>query len=208
MTSSSPSEAPTAPPPPKPNSFARIGGVLFAPTETFASIAQRPDWVVPLVLWMLVSLAGGVILAQKVDFGATVRQSMEDRKDVPPDTAERSVRMAGAMGKVFSYSAPAPVGATTTTAPNVGTMFIYIKDDAGFQPSKLTVKPGTTVTWLNLGQQAHCSRHERLAVELHQGLVPAHPSARSAGEHHPGHAADAHTVTVPAGARRRSAESC
>ena len=110
MTSGSIGETPAPPPPasaPKPNLFARISGVLFSPTETFKSIAQRPDWVVPLVLWMLVSLAGGIIMAQKVDFGAAARQAMEGRKDVPPDAVERSARVAAGIGKVFTYAAPA-----------------------------------------------------------------------------------------------------
>ena len=43
---------------PKPNSFQRIIGVLFSPDATFASIARRPDWVVPLVLLLLVVARG------------------------------------------------------------------------------------------------------------------------------------------------------
>ena len=46
---------------PKPNSFQRIIGVLFSPDSTFKSIARRPDWVVPLVLLLVISLAAGVI---------------------------------------------------------------------------------------------------------------------------------------------------
>jgi hypothetical protein len=98
---------PPAPPAgPKPNPFQRIVGVLFAPNETFASIARQPDWVLPLVLLLVCSIAGGIVMAQRVDFGAAVREQMESRKDIPPDAVDRAVRMTTAVSKVFAYAAP------------------------------------------------------------------------------------------------------
>jgi plastocyanin len=49
----------------------------------------------------------------------------------------------------------APVGATNLTTPGIGSTLIYIHDDTGFDPVTKTVPVGTTVTWLNLGRQAH-----------------------------------------------------
>jgi len=49
----------------------------------------------------------------------------------------------------------APVGATSPATPNIGQQFIYIRDDTGFDPPVDTVQVGTTVTWLNLGLNAH-----------------------------------------------------
>ena len=103
----------TPPPPgppastePKPNAFARMAGAIVSPEETFASIARRPEWVAPLLIWMAVALVGGIIFAQKVDFGAAARAAMEERSDIPPDAMENSVKIATAMGKVFAYCAP------------------------------------------------------------------------------------------------------
>ncbi|MEA2416377.1 MAG: hypothetical protein QOI58_3034 [Thermoanaerobaculia bacterium] len=91
---------------PKPNPFQRIIGVLFSPDATFASIARRPDWVVPLVLLLLVSLAAGFIMAPHVDFGAAARESMEQNKNVKPEDVEKAVRISASIGKVFSYISP------------------------------------------------------------------------------------------------------
>ncbi|MEA2344622.1 MAG: hypothetical protein QOF63_2791 [Thermoanaerobaculia bacterium] len=91
---------------PKPNPFQRIIGVLFSPDATFASIARRPDWVVPLVLILLVSLAAGFIMAPHVDFGAAARESMEQNKNVKPEDVEKAVRISASIGKVFSYISP------------------------------------------------------------------------------------------------------
>jgi hypothetical protein len=96
----------TLPSEPKQSSFARIVGVIVSPESTFQSIARRPDWVVPLVLWMLLSLISGIVIAQKIDFGAAAREQIEAQKNVPPDQVDRAVRMAGAIGKVFAYTAP------------------------------------------------------------------------------------------------------
>lgn len=95
-----------AAPAPKRNSFQRIIGVLFTPNDTFASIAREPDWVVPLVLILLVSLAAGIVFAQRVDFGAPVREAMEQNKNISPEQAERTVRIASAAAKVFAYCSP------------------------------------------------------------------------------------------------------
>jgi len=106
-TTDVPASAPApAAPAPKPNSFQRIIGVLFSPNETFASIARQPDWVVPLVIILVLSLVGGLVFAQRVDFGAGIRDAMEQRGNVPQDQIDRAVRIGTAAAKIFSYCAP------------------------------------------------------------------------------------------------------
>jgi len=100
-----PGSAPPAPAP-KPNSFQRVIGVLFSPNETFASIARQPDWLVPLALILVVSLVSGIVFAQRVDFGAPIREAMEQNKNVTPEQAERAVRIGGSVAKVITYFAP------------------------------------------------------------------------------------------------------
>src|SRR3954452_5778850 len=91
---------------PKTNSFQRIIGVLFSPDATFASIARRPDWVVPLVLLLLVSLAAGVIIAPHVDFGAAAREAMEQNKNASPEQIDKAVRISASIRKVFTFIPP------------------------------------------------------------------------------------------------------
>jgi hypothetical protein len=91
---------------PKPNPFSRIVGVIVSPEATFQSIARRPDWVVPLVLWMLLSLISGALIVRKVDFAAAAREQIEQQKNVPPEQVDRMVRMGVAVGKVIAYCAP------------------------------------------------------------------------------------------------------
>jgi hypothetical protein len=91
---------------PKPNPFQRIIGVLFSPDATFASIARRPDWVVPLVLLLLVATAAGIVMAPHIDFAAPVREAMEQNKNMPQEKMDNAIRMSASIGKVFTYLSP------------------------------------------------------------------------------------------------------
>src|SRR2546426_4679101 len=107
MTSGSVDEvSPAGQAAPKPNPFERIVGVFFSPSETLASIARQPDWVVPLVLMLVVSLISGIVMANRVDFASAARDAMEQNKNIPPDRVESAVKMSAAIGKVASYCAP------------------------------------------------------------------------------------------------------
>jgi len=91
---------------PTPNSFQRIIGVLFSPDSTFASIARRPDWVVPLVLLLIISLAAGIIMAPRVDFASATREAMEQNKNIPQERIESTVKMTASIAKVTTYLSP------------------------------------------------------------------------------------------------------
>ncbi|HEX3067779.1 MAG TPA: Yip1 family protein [Thermoanaerobaculia bacterium] len=97
------------PPPaggPEPSGFQRIIGVLFSPDATMASIARRPDWVLPLVILLVMSLVAGVVIAQHVDFGAAAREAMEQNKNASQEQIDKGVKMAAGIGKVVTYLSP------------------------------------------------------------------------------------------------------
>lgn len=59
------------------SSFGRVIGALISPEKTFRSIAERPTWVVPLLLLVLLSLGVGLVMQQRVDQGELVKYQME-----------------------------------------------------------------------------------------------------------------------------------
>jgi hypothetical protein len=59
------------------SSFGRVIGALFSPEKTFRSIAERPTWVVPLLLLMALSLGIGLIMQGKVDQAELVKYQMD-----------------------------------------------------------------------------------------------------------------------------------
>lgn len=58
--------------------FGRIIGVFTSPKQTFASIAQRPSWVAPLLLCMVLATAVGAMLNTKMNWGDYIRHKAEE----------------------------------------------------------------------------------------------------------------------------------
>lgn len=106
MTSGTEGFPAAAAPEPKPNPFARLVGVFFSPVQTFASIARKPDWIVPLVIILIISIASSIIVAQKIDFGAAVRAQLETRKDMSAEQMDRAIKLGSGVGKAFTYFSP------------------------------------------------------------------------------------------------------
>lgn len=93
----------------KPNPWQRLAGVFTAPVSTLESIARRPDILVPLLLLMAISIASGILVAQKVNFDALAREAMESAPQtakMPEAQREQMVRFTAATMKVGSYAAP------------------------------------------------------------------------------------------------------
>lgn len=80
MTSSAEITPPPAPAPaPRPNFFARIAGLFSHPSATMADVADRPDWVVPLLLIVLVSAALNFVAAPRMDLETGMREQFAER---------------------------------------------------------------------------------------------------------------------------------
>ena len=93
----------------KVNSFQRIIGVLFSPSETFASIARRPDFAVPLIIVAIVSCVTGWTIASRVDFVSMMREAMEANPQsakMAPEQMDRMVRMTAGFSKAVAYASP------------------------------------------------------------------------------------------------------
>jgi len=61
------------------SSISRVIGVFFEPTKTFADIAARPNWFLPLALVILSALAFSVSIGQRVGFDRIVDQQTASR---------------------------------------------------------------------------------------------------------------------------------
>jgi hypothetical protein len=63
---------------PRINPFGRIVGVFTSPKQTFASIAERPSWIAPLLLMMVLATGVGVMLNTKMNWGEYIRHKAEE----------------------------------------------------------------------------------------------------------------------------------
>lgn len=109
MTTDIPAVAP-APAEPKPNPFARMIGVLISPNETFASIARRPDWVVPLLAIVLIGYVSTFLVMPRMDWDAMAAMQEEQMRAKKPDMSQEQLDQMGKMtkagGKVLGWVLP------------------------------------------------------------------------------------------------------
>jgi hypothetical protein len=89
---------PTAPPPAKSNPFSRMVGAIIAPVDTFRSIAERPDWIVPLVVSLILSILTVVLIAPHIDVDASMRKQFA-KKDMSPEQVDKIVERSKSMQK-------------------------------------------------------------------------------------------------------------
>lgn len=80
MVTTAVAPAPGGDEPAKISGIGRVFGVLFSPGETFADIARKPSWVVPIVLMSLIWMATNVVLAGRADWVSIAQQNVEKNK--------------------------------------------------------------------------------------------------------------------------------
>ncbi len=112
--SGDPSAAAAAVPEPAPSAMGRVVGAIVSPTETFESIARRPTWLAPLLIWTVLSIALTYVMMPKIDYEKMIRQAMEKRGQTIPEERMSSIieqqkKIGGIIGWVASGVVPAVV---------------------------------------------------------------------------------------------------
>lgn len=95
---------------PSVRSFGRIFGAIFSPKPTFESIAQRPTWILPLVLISILSIVTIYIFGQRVGWRSfMIRQNQQNsrlQKQIDQMTPEQRDKMLDQQTKIapiFGY---------------------------------------------------------------------------------------------------------
>jgi hypothetical protein len=99
MTADQYIESPTEP---KSNPFSRMLGVLLSPFETMAEIGRRPDWLVPLLTILILSIGTGFLTAPHIDFETETRVQLEKR-GMSPQQIDQQMAMISTFQK---YTVP------------------------------------------------------------------------------------------------------
>ncbi len=76
---SSTTETPAPAPPARPNPFARLAGLVTSPADTIRSIADRPDWLVPLLLILVVSVVLNFVALPRLDVESQLRDQFGEQ---------------------------------------------------------------------------------------------------------------------------------
>jgi|SRR5579863_336818 len=88
---------------------ARLVGVFFSPGKTFADIARKPDFVVPLIVLALASITVTETKLAKIGIERTVRQQIEHSSrasTLTPEQIQQAVENAARIGTIIAYASP------------------------------------------------------------------------------------------------------
>ena len=103
-------QSPTLPLPPPKNFFQRFIGVIISPGETFQDIARKPDVLVPMIVFILISYATTFFTMPKIDWEGVTAQQVEAMKAKNPNMSQgdidRMTRITQGFGKVMGYIGP------------------------------------------------------------------------------------------------------
>jgi hypothetical protein len=95
----------------KDSAAGRLIGVLVSPRASFESIAQRPSWVLAVVLMILSAVGQGWIVFQHTDMAGAVRQQMEKQlaqsgQTLSVEEIDNRVEMMQKVTRVTSLAGP------------------------------------------------------------------------------------------------------
>src|ERR1700735_4661997 len=95
---------------PSVSAIGRIFGAIFSPKPTFESIAQRPTWILPLILVCLVSVTVVFVFGQRVGWrGFMERQNQTNARlqkqmeSMTPDQREKMLETQTKYASIFGY---------------------------------------------------------------------------------------------------------
>jgi hypothetical protein len=87
--------------------FARITGVFFEPGKTFQDIAERPRWVAPLLLIMVVSIVYMALYTQHVGWERMMRQQLATSSraaQLTPEQREQAIATQARFAPIVGYA--------------------------------------------------------------------------------------------------------
>ena len=92
------------------HAFSRLGGVLTSPLETFKTIDQKPAWIAPIVISILIAIAGNAFYYWRVnpDWEQRIRASIDKYTEttgqtMSPDQVAQQVASAKMFGEFFIW---------------------------------------------------------------------------------------------------------
>lgn len=89
------------------NHLARLVGVFFSPKATFEDIAQRPSWMVPLIVMTVLGITVAVVMNQKVDWRDVASKRIEESPraaNLSAEQKEQQIEMGAKVSPAFAYA--------------------------------------------------------------------------------------------------------
>lgn len=85
------------------STWLRPFSVLLAPRKTFTSIAERPSWLPPLLLILLIGTVAGLALVPKIDYSETIREAVERQGQTIDAESEEQIQQGVEIMERFGW---------------------------------------------------------------------------------------------------------
>jgi hypothetical protein len=114
--------------PPAKSFLQRFIGVFVSPSDTFADIVRKPDWVAPLVVLVIVTVAMMETMLAKIGAAAIVRNSIAQSKQgaqMSPDQIQQAVeRSAGITATIMHVTGVVVVPIVLLIIAGIGMLIV------------------------------------------------------------------------------------
>jgi hypothetical protein len=146
-----PTPAPAVETPAAISPFGRVVGIFFSPTATFADIARKPNWILPVILTTVLGIIALTALNQRMNWREYISDKIEKDPRASQLTAEQKERQVEISAKVTTY---------VLYAAGVFGSIVFV-----------TVVGGILMGAYNLLGGAGAKYSQAMAVVAHAGLV-------------------------------------
>jgi hypothetical protein len=84
----------------------RLSGVFFEPGKVFADVAQRPRWIAPILVSILIGLCFVYAISTHIGWEQTIRQTFANNPrtaDMPADQREKMIATGAKFASIFGW---------------------------------------------------------------------------------------------------------
>jgi len=84
----------------------RLSGVFFEPGKVFADVAERPRWLAPIILSILIALTFSYAISSHVGWEQTIRQTLANNPrtaDLPAEQREQAIARGAKVASIFGW---------------------------------------------------------------------------------------------------------
>jgi hypothetical protein len=84
----------------------RVAGVFYEPGKVFADVAQKPRWIVPMLISILAGLALVYAISSHIGWETTIRQTLANNPrtaDMPAEQREKAIATGAKVGSIIGW---------------------------------------------------------------------------------------------------------
>src|SRR5690348_13748523 len=126
MTAQPPPQPP--PVPTAPSELGRLAGVFFSPMSTFADVARRPRWWIPMILLSIVTVVTLISYGRHVGWERVTRQAIERSANTQNLTAAQREQAIVTATRVAQYAAYIGAFGPALTMVVMSAVLIFLTD--------------------------------------------------------------------------------